>query len=85
MASVFNQGLGDLRNILTWTGSMGDQEDPWPRSMVHIALGGCVGLPSPQVGEWTSKFVAEGVRVRAALANLKLNFLCLRSVILNYL
>ncbi|WVZ82269.1 hypothetical protein U9M48_029552, partial [Paspalum notatum var. saurae] len=33
---------------------MGGQDDPWPGSVVHIARGGCVGLPSPQVGEWTS-------------------------------
>ncbi|KAG2654771.1 hypothetical protein PVAP13_1NG499719 [Panicum virgatum] len=33
---------------------MGDQGGPWPRSVAHIALGGCAGLPSPQEGEWTS-------------------------------
>jgi len=73
--SLHNTSVVQRCSILTWTGSMGDQESPWPRSVAHIALGGCAGLPSPQVGEWTSKFVVEGVRVRAAPANCKkLNF-----------
>ncbi|OEL18999.1 hypothetical protein BAE44_0019982 [Dichanthelium oligosanthes] len=25
---------------------MGDHEGPWPRSVAHIALCGCAGLPS---------------------------------------
>ncbi|CAD5174253.1 unnamed protein product [Musa acuminata subsp. malaccensis] len=33
---------------------MGDQEGSWPRSAASIALGRRAGLPSPQVGEWTS-------------------------------
>ena len=45
---------------------MGDHEGPWSRSVTSIALRRGAGLRSPQEGEPTSKFVAEGAARVAA-------------------
>uniref|UniRef100_A0A2K1WRQ0 Uncharacterized protein n=1 Tax=Populus trichocarpa TaxID=3694 RepID=A0A2K1WRQ0_POPTR len=45
---------------------MGDHEGPWSRSVTFIALRRGAGLRSPQEGEPTSKFVAEGAARVAA-------------------
>jgi len=45
---------------------MGDPEGPWSRSVTSIARRRGAGLRSPQEGEPTSKFVAEGAARVAA-------------------
>ncbi|KAG5232595.1 hypothetical protein IMY05_013G0034900 [Salix suchowensis] len=45
---------------------MGDQQGSWPRSVTAIALWLGAGLRSPQEGDPTSKFVAEGAAQAAA-------------------
>ncbi|KAJ6928935.1 hypothetical protein NC652_012946 [Populus alba x Populus x berolinensis] len=50
-------------------GSMSDQEGPWPRSVASIALRMGAGLRSSQVGDPTSKLVAERAAQVAVLSN----------------